>query len=103
MTNEEFDKLVEGSVVLFGNRKVARIVREVSPRHGRNFYVYFAIKRCSWTKRPYTLYHRHEILKLCEFTGMVVDIPEFERGAFRFETRNNGKPRTTCHEALEYA
>jgi len=54
------DNLQVGDVLRRGN--TYRIVRAVSPAHDPKF-VTFAIKRCSWTRRPYTVYLMRDLRK----------------------------------------
>lgn len=54
------DKIQAGDIVLF--KGTERIVRKACyGKNGLLTYVYFTILRCSWTRRPYTLYQRSEL------------------------------------------
>lgn len=56
------DKIKVGNVLIHRKSGTARIVRKVSYfRDGRINYVYFSIKRCSWTHSCYTMYGRYDI------------------------------------------
>lgn len=109
MTNEEFDLLEVGSVILFGRRKRERIVRHVGlSNNGRSIYyrkkftVGLVTKRCSWTNRPYTLYTRSDLKSLAEYTGKKVNLSQWEKGVFSYEWRNRNKPKLTCCDVKDY-
>lgn len=53
------DELEAGDTVFVGKRRTPRLLRRVSKdAQGHLRSVTFAIRRCSWTKRPYTVYLR---------------------------------------------
>lgn len=54
------DKLRAGDIIKFGEN--LRIVLEVKKFNSKVQYVTFIILRCSWTRRPYTVYSRREVL-----------------------------------------
>ena len=61
---EWMDNLKVGDVLLWGRKETPRVIRDMSMHHiwsDRLGYVTFAIRRCSWTHRPYTLYNRSEV------------------------------------------
>jgi hypothetical protein len=71
------DDLEAGDTVFVGKRRTPRLIRSVSKdAHGRLRAVVFAIRRCSWTKRPYTVYQR------CDFGGLRMRPSGWPRATF---------------------
>lgn len=58
------DRLEAGDTVFVGKARTPRLIRSVSKREGRLMSVTFAIRRCSWTRRPYTVYQRSDFKAL---------------------------------------
>lgn len=69
-----FATLRDGDVIA-SPKGTQRVVRKVSRDDaGRLKAVYFAIKRCSWTKRPYTVYVRSDLRQGWRYVGVRVKL-----------------------------
>jgi hypothetical protein len=64
-----------------------RVVRLVSRREGRLTAVCFAIRRCSWTRRPLTVYNRYDLKRGWSHVGARVRLDsELDRKIARSHT-----------------
>jgi hypothetical protein len=64
LNDAEIDRIRVGNVVKIG--PAYRTVRAVHTKDGRPYYFAFAIRRCSWTHRPYTIILRPELRQRAE-------------------------------------
>lgn len=88
MTDAEVDNLRVGDVLLWGRKQTPRVVRSVkhtrptrrgaSKRDPQRTSVSFAIRRCSWTGRAYTVYGRADIRVNARATGVRVRVADSE-------------------------
>lgn len=69
------DSLAVGSVIKSKKGRTFRAVRKVTYKHdGRIWGVHLSIRRCSWTKRCYTIYTRNDLIQFFRPTSMKVKI-----------------------------
>ncbi len=106
MTQEELNRVQVGSVLRNIRTGTLRVVRDVSRvrdskfkrtlKQGDVFCITFAIKNCSWTKRPYTVYNRYDIKRQFELTNVRVKLNSEIDALLAQEMDNSDKPFLTC-------
>lgn len=71
---EWVDKATPGTVLVSPTGDMRVIRRVSSGKHWRHPIFSFAIRRCSWTRRPYTIYTWGELVRM-GYTALDVTVP----------------------------
>ena len=99
MTKSEVNRLQVGDVILWGKRKTPRVVRFVTRRGVDNHVssITLAIKRCSWTGRPDTVYSFTDVMANAERAGYRVKLnKQIDKEFFKNMLSDTDKCTISC-------